>query len=342
MINKTKETIENELKQMWEINFLDNREFIDLFFDYFYNDENVFYSQQNGEIISCLYLLPFFMNFLNTKVKTSYLCGATTYIDYRQKGQMKIIIERALNNLYENDVAFCALSPANGKLFEYYKKLGFFTSYYNKKITISQEREIIKNNITFKESKDALFFSKIYSQVYYQQELSISRDKKTFEFLIKDYGIAKNTKVLKIFNNFVPCGYLFYKIENGQGIITEFCFKDVSYFEFKNAVLEYFCVDEIKAIVPSYFSQEKGKNYKIGMIRIVNLYKVLCLFANNNPDLEIVFSVKDELILQNNGSYKISDGIVSKTNEKSDKILDINDISSIIFNRNGYINLLLI
>jgi predicted acetyltransferase len=49
------------------------------------------------------------------------------------------------------------------------------------------------------------------------------------------------------------------------------------------------------------------------MIRIINVYEALKLFAKKNQDTEFCFNVYDDVLKINTGTYKIKDGVCNKT-----------------------------
>lgn len=73
-----------------------------------------------------------------------------------------------------------------------------------------------------------------------------------------------------------------------------------------------------------------------GMLRIINPKNILSLYAAANPQEEIAFSLKDDLIETNNLSYIISKGHLEKSHEFF-KPLNITELNTLLFS-NSYMD----
>ena len=82
----------SQLIDLWRTSFNDSEEFIKLFFDRVYKKENALFIEKNGKIVSALQMLPYPMSFCGKQVATSYISGACTHPDFRNRGVMRQLL----------------------------------------------------------------------------------------------------------------------------------------------------------------------------------------------------------------------------------------------------------
>jgi len=114
-----------KLIELWRLCFDDTEDFIQLFFDRIYREENALTIEVDGEIVSALQMIPYTMSFCDSELTVSYIAGACTHPDYRGKGYMGELLEEAFHVMRKRNFDLTALIPANPSLFEYYRRHGY-------------------------------------------------------------------------------------------------------------------------------------------------------------------------------------------------------------------------
>ena len=104
--------------ELWRRCFEDTDEF---------SDANSLIYEENGKALSALQMLPYPMRWENVTVDTSYISGACTLPDVRNRGFMTLLLQNALQEMYDRGIAFSTLIPAEDWLFGYYAGQGYVT-----------------------------------------------------------------------------------------------------------------------------------------------------------------------------------------------------------------------
>ena len=117
-----------QIRTLMKIVFGDSDIYLDLFFQYKYNN-NCIVLEQNQEIVSVAALLP--AQYLNNSIL--YVYGCATHPKYRGLGFMNQLLEFAYQHAIQHHFLGLCLVPANEKLFQYYGKMGFENHFYHKK-----------------------------------------------------------------------------------------------------------------------------------------------------------------------------------------------------------------
>ena len=113
--------------ELWRRCFEDTDEFIRFYFERKYSDANSLIYEENGKALSALQMLPYPMRWENVTVDTSYISGACTLPDVRNRGFMTLLLQNALQEMYDRGIAFSTLIPAEDWLFGYYAGQGYVT-----------------------------------------------------------------------------------------------------------------------------------------------------------------------------------------------------------------------
>lgn len=109
------------LKALWQQAFGDSDRFVDTFFHRFYAPERCRYLEENGKILSALYWFDCTL----CGEKWAYIYAVATDENHRGKGLCRRLMEQTHRHLAQNGYAGAALVPAEGHLWDYYKKLGY-------------------------------------------------------------------------------------------------------------------------------------------------------------------------------------------------------------------------
>lgn len=125
----------NELKILFNDGFPnDSNEFRDFFFNTIEDKNNIITYKEDNKIISVLYITNKFAHVFGTKKSFPYISTVSTLTEYRGKGKLLNVMNKAFSKLYDDGALFTALYPFNH---EFYKKFGFTNASFGKSLVIN-------------------------------------------------------------------------------------------------------------------------------------------------------------------------------------------------------------
>jgi len=116
---------QEQLKKLWQVGFSDHENYIDRFLMTIGRDERCLVWEEDGKIVSMLFILPAKTFIHGDLRRINYIYACATLPDFRGKGLMKQMLEYAFHIAQQNLVFALFLIPANPTLSSYYKSLGF-------------------------------------------------------------------------------------------------------------------------------------------------------------------------------------------------------------------------
>ena len=120
-MNKIKEKV----RDLWQNCFDDSEDFMNLYFSTKYSDENTLVKVEGDLVLSALQMLPYTMTCWGSEVRTSYISGASTRLEYRGRGLMKTLLSEAFQVMRDRKIPLSILIPAEDWLYEYYQRMGY-------------------------------------------------------------------------------------------------------------------------------------------------------------------------------------------------------------------------
>jgi len=117
--------MKQQIIDLWKISFDDTDDFIRLWFDHVYKDDQTLIIRQNGQIVSALQILPCEMTYCGTTVPIGYICGVCTLPAERGKGYMSRLMHQAVATMQNRGYALAVLIPASPQLFDLYRRFEF-------------------------------------------------------------------------------------------------------------------------------------------------------------------------------------------------------------------------
>lgn len=127
--------IQNNISLLWQRVFDEDKEVTSLFFNNIYKFCENPYIEENGEVLSSLFLIPCEIE----NYKGLYVYCAMTKETHRGKGLMEKLLKEADQVKSQNNLDFLILVPASESLFNYYSKFGYEKFGYNFKIEKAEE-----------------------------------------------------------------------------------------------------------------------------------------------------------------------------------------------------------
>lgn len=168
------------LKKIWKICFNDSDEFIDLYFDYKYKYSDTIVYIEDNQIVACLYMIPYTINFYSNEIPFYYLSGLSTLSEYRKKGYMSQLIDYAHEIMKERNISLSILVPAEDWLYIYYSKFGYERVFEKSEDPIIPIKDIIDQNLDL--ASAYLEFDSIYRSM----NLCVQKSYNDFVAIVED------------------------------------------------------------------------------------------------------------------------------------------------------------
>jgi predicted acetyltransferase len=312
----------SQVMNLWRICFPDDTEdFIRFYFDRKYKQEYTLTYQVDGKIVSSLQLLPYSIAFYNSEIATSYISGAGTHPDYQSQGIMAKLLKESFEEMIRKEVAIATLIPANTGLYGYYGKFGFAAvfDYKEECYPIEQISGKLITTSKYEISESSPEAAEIYSY-FNKKELerpfSILHTEEDLKIILGDLRLS-NGKVFIVRNTFSGhiCGLAFVEFAEKEAIIKEIMTDSEGE---KNLILlsiaeKYGNIDSI--IIRNIPCSEPKKH--LGMARIINVEKLLSLYAREFPSVSFHIEIADPDIKNNDAIYLIDKGTCKKTEKKN-------------------------
>ena len=128
----------SKIKELWIEIFGDSERFADFAVN-ICSPDGIYLVKENEEIAA---MVVAGIDLFAYGKKGFYIYGLATVPQYRGKGYAKQLVEYVCNDKFSNGYDFCLTQPAEESLFDYYKKLGFETTTYLRKGTVTIKRNL--------------------------------------------------------------------------------------------------------------------------------------------------------------------------------------------------------
>ncbi len=180
MIQLASSNMEPEIRHMWKICFDDSDEFIQLYFREKYKKENTLVYFEGRKAVASLQMLPYNFTFYGSEIPVSYICGACTLPDYRNRGHMEELILAAFKIMHTRNIPLSILIPAEEWLYGYYKRYGYETVFKgdNKIIPLKKIVEQSEGNLSTAYS--------VFDKSFRHKDFCVQKTKQDFITIVKD------------------------------------------------------------------------------------------------------------------------------------------------------------
>ena len=324
----------DRVKSLWTESFNETESWIDGFFRDFYREDTLDYFENDGEMVCSLLRIPYRMNFQWSLVPMGYIMGACTRKDCRKKGWMEKLLRNSLIDSYENGDLFMALIPRDRPLYFYYDKFDFATVFY-----IKEDRYTSMHNFHGSGEFTPMtglsaglldsFVRKIEEQMANRVVHSLGDLAGILWDLKEDGG-----KVVAVGDTAVR-GVAFVIPKEGEVVVRECLTVDDEKVlpDLLQAVKNKY--PEFDMVIERTPKPEDRALEARGMLRIINVKRVLEKIATHHRALRQAIKIKDSLIPQNNHIFIIDNGLVVENDDwkgKIDNEMDIKTLAEVLFN----------
>lgn len=95
----------------------DTKKFVDYYYSCKIRDNEILALEEDGQIVSMLHLNPYNMIVNGYEVESNYIVAVATHEDYRHRGYMRILMEKALKDMSLQGMPFAFLMPASESIY---------------------------------------------------------------------------------------------------------------------------------------------------------------------------------------------------------------------------------
>ena len=293
---------------IWKTSFPDDsQQFMDMYFQKKYKNENTLLYFAENKAVSCLQMLPYDMTFYNTICQTSYISGAATLPEYKNRGIMGNLLTASFAEMIKRGNDFTTLIPQEPWLVGFYQKQGYTPcfEYCLNPILINEKIENQQYTIIEMSNANTQVAFRYYSEYCKKQNLFVLKSYQDFLIIWEDLQLASGTIFLCLQSD-VVCG-------------IAFCFPSNEKLIVKDAIAETKEIEKqlIQAAKTKYPKKEtysfkqvddNQKSVSLAMARILHVNRVLERYAAFYPQLRVVLQITDYQIEQNNGIFQIEHG----------------------------------
>lgn len=332
----------SEIRRLWRDRFNDSRNWMTNVFPRIYRDDEalVIPDDAGAGIISMLLLRRYSMSFREKVFPIGYIYGAATSRQKQGQGYMSGLIREALRQAYARGDIMVALQPARRRLYGFYDRFGFSTTFFIREERYTAKHKFIHDDTQYiieMSGHDPGELAAAYQRLTSQREGNILHSDDDFKTILIDCDLDNNCLVTA---RSVTSGHIVAIAMAGLSYDTiavrEIVYEDE---DAASAVLDAISSKHPNrmTVVEAYpGGNSPAKLFSRGMARIVNVFAFLEMLAMINPELVQNIRVRDPLLRENDGIFRISKGVVSKYEEnesgiKIDLDVDISVLTAIAF-----------
>lgn len=330
---------------LWRTCFADNEEFIRLYFERKYKDENTIAIEEEGRIVSALQMLPYTMTWQNTEVPVSYISGASTHPDARNRGLMRKLLTEAFLLMKSRKFAFSILIPQEPWLYDYYGKTGYVPvfrytgeNYYLPGAYRHPAVEILQPE-QYPHLLPQLY--RYFNRQMHKRPNCVQHTAEDFSIVLDDLYLSGGRLLLFRRTDQKTGGMAFAVPFPDKVRINEILYDSE---EEKSALLNTAaCMGhtyEIESKVPP----RSGHSTRRGMARITDAGQVLKIYAATHPRRSLLLHLTDPLLPSNTGYYRLKNGHAFRTGsgvQRPDFSVDIGELTQMLFPYPAYLSLML-
>jgi predicted acetyltransferase len=332
MIIEPQEIQKQNIILLWKESFPhDSPEFIKLYFAQKYQKENTLIYLHDDKIVSCLQMLPYDLKYYNNICESFYISGASTQIEYRNKGFMGKLLTHAILKMKNRGALFTILIPQEEPLIKYYQKYGYTPAFGYTKLLITHKKfipdpSVVVTKLLPEEMEEAFVY---YQRSNYKKNLLVLKSFDDFKTIYENLKlIAGETFICRrdkrirgiCFCSFAPQELNFLEMVSGEKRD-----RDPLFYE----IIRQYPNREVY-----YFQRPYGNRLTLeikGMARILDAEKVLGLYALHYYKMTVTLKVNDNLIAENNGIFYLNNGYCErKYGGNFDFEVDINLLTQLL------------
>lgn len=350
----------DQIRKIWTYCFNEGEEVENCYFENKYRAENTVVAELDGDVVASIHLNQHTIKLGNKEENVSYVVGVSTLPEARGKGMMKSLMNLSFEEMYNRGQNVSILMPIDFRL---YRRFGFENCYDMMEHRINiEDLSDFRIERDFKRAKESDIDNLI--DIYNKSNRRLNgytvRGKQRYENMFKEVA-ADGGHIYICSDNGVYDGYVIYAINEGKFFVREVYFSNTNALKSILAFIynhntqcdKVVIMEDVRNTIGNTLKNPKTsesllKPFMMG--RVVNMDGCFINMADYlecaynyleklDGDFEsVVISVKDKYIPQNTANYclKFRDNDYSfekleYNEENADLVLDINQISQLIF-----------
>lgn len=282
-------------RKLWEEVFSEDTEaFLDYYYTYIAQENEIYVIEDAERIVSMLHLNPYDMRIGESIYRIHYIVAVATDAAYRGRGLMRQLLTHAMTEMYLRKEPFTFLMPAAEAI---YRPYDFRYIYEQERgVIVSENMQMPGVRIQDATEDDCIKIAEFANEMLKKQQVVVRRDAKYYARMIREQQ-SEQGQVVMIFRKEELRGVFFYA--KGEQIeIREPIFVEEA--EWKQAV--YLLIE--KEGVPVKCHGFGAGKHPIIMARILDMETML----KNIPltkDIDMYIQVKDTYLPRNDGVFHI-------------------------------------
>ncbi|WP_300528529.1 GNAT family N-acetyltransferase [Peptacetobacter sp.] len=350
----------DQIRKIWTYCFNEGEEVENCYFENKYRAENTVVAELDGDVVASIHLNQHTIKLGNKEENVSYVVGVSTLPEARGKGMMKSLMNLSFEEMYNRGQNVSILMPIDFRL---YRRFGFENCYDMMEHRINiEDLSAFRIERDFKRAKESDIDNLI--DIYNKSNRRLNgytvRGKQRYDNMFKEVA-ADGGHIYICSDCGVYDGYVIYAINEGKFFVREVYFSNTNALKSILAFIynhntqcdKVVIMEDVRNTIGNTLKNPKTsesllKPFMMG--RVVNMDGCFINMADYlecaynyleklDGDFEsVVISVKDKYIPQNTANYclKFRDNDYSfekleYNEENADLVLDINQISQLIF-----------
>lgn len=305
--------MKEQVKSLWKLCFPDDSDdFVGLYFSLRYTDEINSAITENGRIVSALQRIPYPMRFNDAVIPVAYISGACTHPDFRSRGLMSRLLDEAHRKMYTDGKYLSVLIPANEGLISYYSKFGYEVCFqHNEKLLTGMCKTIDNYNygLIFREiglqKNELADVCEFINQQLSTRQVSILHPLQDIMIVVSDIHLSGGQVWCSRTDEGKLCAVSLVVVSEKLVVVKELLSVDK---ESESAMIDF--------LLCHYSVSRIEKSSPCGMVRVINAYHMLEILSGVIKGDWIIEIYGDDVIIENNGFYIISNGGCRKTDSR--------------------------
>lgn len=334
-----------EIMELWRICFNDPEEFIRFYFDRKYKEENTLFIREKGKIVSALQILPYTMTWQGKEIPVSYISGASTHPEARNRGLMGKLLTEAFIVMRNRKILFSLLIPQENWLYEYYARFGYAAVLACTPENYYLPVNYIHKNVQIYTPSDPSFpLEELYA--YFNREMHqrpncVQHTYEDFISILEDLSMSGGRLLLYSPAEGELKGMAFALDLPEKVRITELLYQGE---EEKSALLSTAAAIWGKNEIECKTPPRSGHSIRRGMIRLIDARQALEIYAATHPRKSLLLHLTDSLLPSNTGYYRLKNGQCFPTGsgvQLPDLKVNNEELTQILFAQPAFISLML-
>ena len=320
----------SQIKNLYDSAFPADKNWNNWFFNCIYKDNEAQYLEVENRIVSCLFIQHYNFCYHGESLPMTYISGVATDRKQRGQGYMSRLMVESLRKSRERGDVLAGVIPADRRLFFLYDKFGFSTVVFAdiERWTALHSFPFYEDLIEVKPSFNA------FQTLEREREMTVLHSSTDFENILRDVEMDGGTVVQVNTTGGVPVAMAFATADEQEICVKEVLGSEPRAVDMALGLVKKNIGKQLPMAVWRKPDIRKSMLRSRGMLRIVNVEKILSSLASKFPEVNQIVRVSDRLIEENNGIYVISGGdCVKKENVPYKLTLDvtIDVLTSILF-----------